>query len=150
MRYAISAGTLVVRDRRVLLVRHRADGGDFWIPPGGRLRGEETILECAARETQEETGLAVAPQRIAYVEEFIEADLHFCKFWLLALDPGGSVTIAGRDADETHLVDVRFFAREELAGLQAFPSILQGTFWDDLACGFPVPRYLGLQRITAR
>lgn len=148
--YAISAGTLVLRGGRILLVRHSAREDSFWLPPGGRLRGNESIFDCAARETREETGLRVVPQRIVYVEEFIEADLHFCKFWLLAPDPGGSVTIAGRDADETHLVDVRFFAREELRGLRAYPSILQATFWDDLACGFPVTRYLGLQRIGGR
>ncbi|MCX6092601.1 MAG: NUDIX hydrolase [Candidatus Bipolaricaulota bacterium] len=147
MQYAISAGAIVVRGGCLLLVHHRADGYDFWLPPGGRLRGEESILECAARETREETGLAVVPGRIVYVEEFVELDLHFCKFWVLARDPGGAVSTAGRDPDEVHLVDARFVSRRELSTLKAFPRILHDVFWEDLANGFTETRYLGLQSV---
>lgn len=147
MNYAISAGAIVVRDGRLLLVHHRGEGFDFWLPPGGRLREEESIFACAARETREETGLAVVPQRIAYVEEFIERDLHFCKLWMLAPDPGGEPRLDGLDPDETFVVDVRFASRDEVARRTAFPAVLLGAFWDDLARGFPETRYLGLQRL---
>jgi len=147
MQFAMSAGTIVLREARLLLVHHRGGGDDFWLPPGGRLRGEESIFACAVRETQEETGLLVTPDRILYVEEFVEASLHFCKFWILADDPTGDVCIAGRDLDEPHLVDVGFCSRDEIRRLRVFPSVLQGIFWDDLASGFPHVRYLGLQHI---
>jgi 8-oxo-dGTP diphosphatase len=147
MQYAISAGTIVLRERHLLLVHHRGEGYDFWLPPGGRLRGEESIFDCAARETLEETGLRVVPQRILYVEEFIEETLHFCKFWLLASDPGGTPSVASRDPDEAHLIDAHFVSRDAMRSLVICPRMLQGTFWDDLANGFPETRYLGLQRI---
>jgi len=42
MRYGISAAALFIQDRQVLLVNHRAAAQyDFWLPPGGRLEGEE-------------------------------------------------------------------------------------------------------------
>jgi len=147
MRYAISAGVLVVRRGSVLLVRHRGSGFDFWVPPGGRLEGAESILACAAREAFEETGLRVVPERIAYVEEFVERDLHFCKFWTVAPDPGGAPTLAGLDPDETHVVDVRFIARSEIASLTVFPRVLRDAFWSDAERGFPESRYLGLTPI---
>jgi 8-oxo-dGTP diphosphatase len=147
MHYAISAGTIVIRDGRLLLVHHRGGGEDFWVPPGGRLRGEESILECAARETREETRLVVVPKRILYVEEFLEGDLHFCKFWILASDPGGDVSLAGLDPDEVHVIDVRFVSKDESTALRLYPRILRDGFWKDLDEKFPETRYLGLQQI---
>jgi ADP-ribose pyrophosphatase YjhB (NUDIX family) len=147
MHYAISAGAIVLRDARLLLVHHRGQSYDFWLPPGGRLRGEESILECAARETQEETSLRIAPERILYVEEFIESSLHFCKFWVLAPDPSGDLSLEGLDPDETHVVDVRFMSRDAMQKLTIYHRILRDTFWGDSERGFPQTRYLGLQRI---
>jgi 8-oxo-dGTP diphosphatase len=42
MRYGISAAALIVHEQQILLVNHRVAGQyDFWLPPGGRLEGEE-------------------------------------------------------------------------------------------------------------
>lgn len=155
MRYGISVAGLVLREGRLLLVRHRKPGAwDFWLPPGGGLEGEESILECAAREVSEETGLTVRPGRILYVEEFVEdrggtgaADFHFCKFFVLCDLVGGELSLEHRVEDERDfLVDARLFAQEELSGLTLFPAVLGREFWDDLEAGFPETRYLGLQR----
>jgi 8-oxo-dGTP diphosphatase len=149
MDYAISAGALIVRGGRLLLVHHRGKGFDFWLPPGGRLEGEESIFDCAARETCEETGLPVLPLRAVYIEEFIEADLHFCKLWLLAREEAGELCLPSPGAVDPHVVDARFVSQSELEDLDVFPGVLRDTFWQDLERGFPETRYLGLQRIEA-
>lgn len=41
-------------ERKVLLVKHKKL--EVWIYPGGHMEGEENPLECAIRETKEETG----------------------------------------------------------------------------------------------
>ena len=57
MRHGISAAALIVQDARILLVNHKETGRyDVWLPPGGRLKGSESIFERATRETQEDTG----------------------------------------------------------------------------------------------
>jgi len=147
MRYAISAGTIVVRDGRLLLVHHRGGADDFWVPPGGRLRGEESILDCARRETYEETGLEVQPERVVYLQEFLEGELHFCKFWILAQPPRGTPTVEHRDPDEGFVVDACFASQSEIARWTVYPAILKDQFWEDLERGFPEARYLGLERI---
>jgi 8-oxo-dGTP diphosphatase len=67
MRYGISAAALIVHEQQVLLVNHRGNGYDFWLPPGGKLEDTESIFDCARRETWEETGLAVHLDRIVYI-----------------------------------------------------------------------------------
>ena len=57
----VGVACLVVRDGRVLLVRHkRGSEPGSWSPPGGHLDFGETPEACAARETLEETGVRVA------------------------------------------------------------------------------------------
>jgi ADP-ribose pyrophosphatase YjhB (NUDIX family) len=136
------------------------------------LRGEESILECAARETREETGLHIIPGRILYVEEFVQPELHFCKFWVVAQDPGGRLSVERVGSDEArdavarsaldearaavarslsgdaHVVGARFLSRDAMQALTVFPRVLRDVFWEeDLAQGFPQTRYLGLQHI---
>lgn len=48
MRKAV--GAVVIRNRQILLVRKR----ETWILPGGKPEGEETDIDCLAREIGEE------------------------------------------------------------------------------------------------
>ena len=148
MRYGISAAALVVRDNQLLLVNHRDAGRyDFWLPPGGRLEGSESIIECARRETLEETGLVVEPDRIFYVQEFAEPGYHFVKFFILCKGFSGELTLENRDAAESFLVDAGFFSREALQAMDVRPGILKGDFWADMESGIRQTKYLGLERI---
>jgi 8-oxo-dGTP diphosphatase len=152
MRYGISAGALIMRGNGVLLVHHKvAESYDFWVPPGGRLRGEESIFDCAKREVFEETGLRVEPERIVYIEEFVEPGRHHsCKFWILCNADDGPVSLANRDPDELHfLVDAQFVTRDQMESMTVYPPIMKGQFWSDAEAGFPCTRYLGVREVTA-
>lgn len=148
MRYGISAAALVVQAGRLLLVNHREPGRyDFWLPPGGSLEGDESILDCARRETFEETGLSIEPGHILYIQEFVEPGYHFCKFFLLCERIAGEPTLVHRAEGEEWLVDLRFFSREDLKDVTVFPEILQGQFWTDREAGTLCTRYLGLEQM---
>ena len=148
MKYGISAAALVVLGNRLLLVNHREESRyDFWLPPGGRLEGSESIRDCARRETLEETGLTVEPDCILYVQEFAEPEYHFVKFFILCSGFSGELTLANRDADESFLVDAAFLSRDDLQGLDVRPAVLKEEFWADLEGGLRKTRYLGLERI---
>lgn len=145
MRYGISAAALVIHEQKVLLVHHFERGRfDFWVPPGGSLEGTESIFDCARRETFEETNLTVELEKIAYIQEFAEADYHFCKFFMVCRGFTGAISLQNRVAQEDFLIEARFFSRKEIARIDARPEIMQDQFWDDLAQGFPTARYLGL------
>ena len=53
------AGTLVIRDGRILMILRERSGKVRWELPSGLLEGSETLEEAAARETLEETSLKV-------------------------------------------------------------------------------------------
>ncbi|MBI2933653.1 MAG: NUDIX hydrolase [Planctomycetes bacterium] len=65
----IRVAGLVVRESRILLVRHH--GHSFWILPGGKLEDGETLAGCAERELLEETGVRARAQSLFYIGEFL-------------------------------------------------------------------------------
>ena len=68
-----TAGALVVRDGRVLLVRRAVDPGrGKWDIPGGFLEPDELPQEGAIRELREETGLTITPTALLgfYLDDY--------------------------------------------------------------------------------
>lgn len=145
--HRISAGALVVHDDRVLLVNHRLPGYEaFWVPPGGGVEGEETILDCAVRECFEETGLRVRPLRFAYFEEFFDSGRRIGKHWIhCELIDGSPVPHRQNSFSDEGLVDVRFCAQAEVATFNVHPRLMRDLFWQDLTAGFPTLRYIGFE-----
>ncbi len=143
----ISAGGIVVNNGKVLLVHHYQERAfDFWVMPGGGIEGDEGIFRAAEREVWEETNLMVRAERIAYIEDFIDEGNYVCKFWVVCGLENGNLSIEHKDANEGYLKDARFFSKEELQGMNAFPSILKDVFWQDLEAGFPAIKYLGCKQ----
>ena len=64
---------IVIQDGKILL-SHELNSG-WWLIPGGGMEENETPEECCVRETEEETGYIVQPQRqcltlYEYYEEY--------------------------------------------------------------------------------
>lgn len=64
---------VLVRDGRLLAMRHRRRGRQYHVLPGGGLELQEGIPDCLRREFQEETTLRVEPGRLLAVIETIPA-----------------------------------------------------------------------------
>jgi 8-oxo-dGTP diphosphatase len=153
MRHRIRAAALITRGDSILLVKHRGvrdPGNAWWVSPGGGVEGAESLVECAAREVREETGLEAGIGEMVYIREFVEpvTDTHHIEVFFTAEVTGG-VLAAGAQPDDNDYVheieEVRFVRRDELAGIKLYPAALVTEFWDDLAAGFPAMRYLGLE-----
>ena len=145
----------MVEGDSVLLVQHQHDelhgGESWWVPPGGGVDGEESLVECAQRETLEETGLSVELGRIAYIREFVEPGYHHCEVFFMAASYSGTLLTGGNSGtgifDVDHMIkDVRFVPRDEMAGMTIYPGELKTTFWEDLESGFSGTKYLGVDR----
>lgn len=151
MEHRIRGAALVLRDDRLLLVHHfeGRTGADYWLPPGGGAEiSDSSIFECAVRETREETGVEITASRIIYVKEFIDHAYAFRNFELFVLADAvnGEASVreswpAGREYPS--ISEVRWFTKEEMAGLTVYPEQIKSLFWDDLSQGFPATRHLG-------
>lgn len=118
---APAAGVIVVEDGAVLMVRRKFDPRKgLWTLPAGFVEYDEHIMECAVRETKEETGLDVRLDRIfgAYMA-MDDPRVHVVLVLYTATRVGGSVR-AGDDAS-----DARFFPLAEPLPEIAFKAHVQ-------------------------
>ncbi|MFE5900579.1 NUDIX hydrolase [Streptomyces sp. NPDC056488] len=119
-----AASAVVVDDEGRILLQRRTDNG-MWALPGGKMELGESIGECAARETLEETGITVEITGIvgtytnpghvfAYDDGEVRQEFSIC---LLARPTSGTL----RTSDESF--EVAWFTLDEVDGLPMVPSI---------------------------
>lgn len=100
--------SIVIKDERVLLVRHTYQQG--WFLPGGGVRKGESFLQGAVRELKEECGIiAINPSfQNVHLNELRGAIDHVAVFIVESFD--GQPTAA----DRKEIAEVRFFPFDEL------------------------------------
>ena len=117
----IRVAAIVIRDERMLFVRHRKGNRAYWMLPGGGLEFGETFARAAAREVLEETGLRVEVGPMLFISEAIEprGHRHMVNIYMLAHDRGGDlVTPVGDIIDQ-----VAFIPISEIPQITLFPAI---------------------------
>ena len=100
MNIKIGIGILLLKDNKILL-GHRCSkvdtGGiyepDSWCLPGGKQEYDETILECAKRETKEETNLDVNNLEVFGAGDDFGKDRHFVTIYVLAKEYSGELKV---------------------------------------------------------
>lgn len=148
MAHRISAGVLVLRDDKVLLVRHHRSGQhDFWIGPGGGVEDGEELSAAAERECFEEAGIRVRATTLAYIDDGWNPGQRIAKFWFLADYLSGETNVSANPAHDESIIEAGWFARDALPRGHVFPEPLKDRFWNDLKTGFPHPIKLPLRRL---
>lgn len=145
----------MVRDDRVLLVRHRREGvDDFWVAPGGGVEGDESLEAAAARQVREETGLAVAPGALLWIEQLAQPGLRHVKFWFDAALLGDATPAPAPapmpDAAGSFVVEADWFSRARIASGRetVFPPMVADFSWlDRCIADAGSPRVLPLRRM---
>jgi ADP-ribose pyrophosphatase YjhB (NUDIX family) len=136
--HRISAGAIVERDGRILLVRHCRTGRyDFWVCPGGGVQDDEELADAAVREVREECGLQVRVSKLLYIEELINPECRYVKFWFSGEHVAGALSTAQPEAVAEHIVQAAWLPPAEFPGKSVFPPVLAGRYWQDRDMGFP-------------
>ena len=151
--HRIRAAGLLVRDGRILLVRHEVGEDTYWIPPGGGFESvkDESTRDTVRREFMEETGLAVDVGPLVYVREFAEPAMgrfHMELFYRIDAWRGelSLANLSGLGGDEFDIKELAWISRDELAALPFYPAELLDDVWARVAAEVVVIRHLGLQR----
>jgi len=119
-RFLIGAGAeIIAPDDRLLMVQQERSGQVEWSGTGGTLEPDESVADCAVRETFEETGLRVAIERLIRISEFWD-DGHFVGVGFLFLarpDPWPQEVELPHFDGQTRFLDYRWCTRHEVARL---------------------------------
>jgi 8-oxo-dGTP pyrophosphatase MutT (NUDIX family) len=151
MRRRLTARVLLIdRQDRILLMKgrlpSRRDGPGAWFTIGGGAEPGETVLEAAAREIREETGIAdfelgpVIGRREGMMILAGDEEVWFDEHYVLARCAGGEPVRHGWQADEHDLIDeIRWWTLAELraTGERVFPPGLAALLGDVLAERLP-------------
>ena len=152
MKARISVGVLIFKDNKILLIKHvhPKTGFTWWVPPGGGVKGTESIFETAIREVFEETGMKIILDKIVYIRQFIYYDQEENNIiiYLTAGETKGKETIKnikGKGVDEYYIKELHYFDKEELENETVYPEILKTEMWDDHKKGFPCIKFIGVE-----
>ncbi|MFY7854606.1 MAG: nucleotide triphosphate diphosphatase NUDT15 [Rubrivivax sp.] len=92
----VGVGVIVRREGRVLLgLRKGSHGAGTWALPGGHLEFGESVEACAARETEEETGLRLSHLRLGpFTNDVMQAEAkHYVTVFVIAEAEPGDVEL---------------------------------------------------------
>lgn len=119
----VRVGVLLVRDGNVLLVKHRREGREYWLLPGGGLDWGESIRDCAVRECKEELGLDVEVGDVVALCESVPptARRHIVHVALRGRIVGGEEALG---PDDKRLVGMGWHALADWPALAFFPPIV--------------------------
>jgi ADP-ribose pyrophosphatase YjhB (NUDIX family) len=72
----LRVAAIIERQDQVLVVEHRKRGQRYWVLPGGRLQGNETLEAALRRELKEELAIDVSVGNLVIVSEMVAPDRH--------------------------------------------------------------------------
>ncbi|MDX1455655.1 MAG: NUDIX hydrolase [Gammaproteobacteria bacterium] len=134
----VTVSAVIERDRKFLVVEEDVRGRIVLNNPAGHLEDEETLVDAAIREVQEETGCEFRPDGITgiYLWKTPKGDLTF-----LRVNFFGRAVTEDRDAQlDDGIIATHWLTREELAERASelrSPMVLGGI--DDYLAGKRYP-----------
>ena len=103
-----------------------------WIQSSESLPRNESIHQTAIREVREETGLAVRPQKVLFVEDLISRRHRIMKIWFLC-NLVGRQLIDTQGALEEGITDVAWYRKDALLNEVVYPPALLSYDWEPFA-----------------
>ena len=146
MKHRIRAAGIIIKDNKILLVRHvhPITKYEWWVPPGGGLEdADNSIIDCVIRETHEETGYHIeVDSNPIFIREFADTEnntLHIELFFNATVQSGELTikNIQGNGPDEHFIKEVKWLSLSELQDAEVFPEELKDNF------GIGMEVYLG-------
>jgi 8-oxo-dGTP pyrophosphatase MutT (NUDIX family) len=117
----LATGLAIHQGRVLLVASHYPNRAEpLWNLPGGRQQAGELLADTAVREFLEETGIEVRVDRLAYVSESYDGDVHFLNVTFKVVPrtsfDGAALPWARHDKQaKDHVVAVEWVSLEKIA-----------------------------------
>jgi len=121
MKVDIRIAACILKDNKILMVRHKKGDEKYWLLPGGRIEYGETMIETLKRELVEETGLEISVGNLMFMSEAIPKDnhRHIVNIFFEAEIIGGEIKLG----DEEILDAVEFIDINKIDEIVIYPLI---------------------------
>lgn len=118
----VRVALVIIHKGKILLVKHRKEGREYWLLPGGGLENNETVEMCAVREAMEETGLNISLGKLLFTSESINPNgkKHIINMFFIGFLKDRDIDVCIHDRD---IVDARFVSMHDLEKLTLYPNI---------------------------
>ena len=144
-----SGKAIIIRDGRLLAIRHTGRDGDWFSLPGGGQEPGETVLDALQRECIEELGVSVVPGQLRLVREYIGANHEFSREdgdfhqidFMFECELKGDLPGAQPTSPDERQIGVEWLPLATLSASSLFPKELRKLLADGLDS--PSTVYLG-------
>ena len=128
----VSAKAIIIKDKKILLLKHEDKEGDWYSLPGGGQDHGEKLSDTLIRECQEEIGADVEPGDILFIRDYIgknhefkdeDSDTHQIEIMFSCFLPEGYLPTNGLSPDSTQK-DVIWIEISELHNFRLYPKEL--------------------------
>lgn len=135
----VRAAGILIKDGKILLIRHQKGEDTYWLLPGGGVDYGETMELSLKREFLEECNIDVEIGDMAFVSQGIAPDRsrHIIHMTFEVEYVGGDLHVG----DEGILKEVRYLPVEEIENLTLYPNIKKEL--KEYCLGKKELRYLG-------
>jgi len=117
----IRAAGILIKEDKILLIRHQKKENTYWLLPGGGVDYGETMEESLRREFLEECNIDVEVKDMVFVSQGIAPDKsrHIVHMNFVVEYKGGELRVG----DEGILKEVSYVSFDELDGVTLYPNI---------------------------
>ncbi len=117
----VRAAGILIKDGKILLIRHQKGKNSYWLLPGGGVDYGETMEASLKREFLEECNIDVEIGEMAFVSQGIAPDKsrHIIHMTFEVEYTGGELQVG----DEGILKEVSFLPVEELDKVTLYPNM---------------------------
>jgi len=139
----IRVAGILIRENKILLVRHEKNGKSYFLLPGGGVEYGETLEEGLIREFQEEVGLPIQVGPLVLVHDSIPPDRHRQVLNLYFLVTSSQAQI--RVTPDGVLKDADYYPLEKFGQMTVNPDV-KAEILEGIKQGWKNPlSYLGNQ-----
>ena len=106
----IVAEVYVKKDNKILMVQENKDGiKGKWNMPAGKLEDNESIIECAIRETKEETNINISIKGLISIQQISSLNNQLIILYFLGEFISGEIKFNGKE-----ISNVKWMSEEEI------------------------------------